>query len=658
MTTIPFVTSDWRRDTPQEPVLKVQNRIFEANPSNFAEGSSLITRPGFEYFGTVGSGPVLSMYSQESAFGDDLFVLTPTQATRVTGVPVVTSIATTGSGFGSAIAHNNQGAFTGAIGGIPSYFYFAGTNSLWVTADSTFARNNLFRTGIILPTAQVRIGDMYYEYTAGSVDAGTPAGTAVNPWLVAVGSGGSLGTLAKAVNVLGNPGVDYSTATTKNTRVNAGNYNTSTLAFFANIAGSVGNSIPVSVTSTFVLSWDNTPTFAGGGSVSPELANRVWYPDLTGNDGIQAVASLGGYIILAIRSSASETSGRFYWIEPGETYVDPLNFATAELAPDSIESVRVIGEQVWFIGKETLEVWVLTGNSNAPFRRVQGRTANIGAQEGTDQTIQDNLIVVGGDGIVYMFNGSQQKIISTSAINNQIREFLKLPAGGFLDVKFRSTWCESDGHIMYFLYLGRSGTLCYDLTTDQWSSWVNYESKYLQQHAFVAWHDYMANPAVVADVNSGTLWLMEPDYRFDDSNDPLKDPYLIPCVVTAGVPMRMRDTQKCNELYLTGSVGDPSAFLAFLVDGDGAYLLDGDGAYLTEFSLPITFSTTYPETVTLEISDDNGNSWVAATDVLVNPGDYSQEIVWRSLGLVKAPGRLFRISDYNALVRLDGLDMR
>jgi hypothetical protein len=42
----------------------------------------------------------------------------------------------------------------------------------------------------------------------------------------------------------------------------------------------------------------------------------------------------------------------------------------------------------------------------------------------------------------------------------------------------------------------------------------------------------------------------------------------------------------------------------------------------------------------------------------VTPSDYSQEFAWRSLGLIRAPGRMFELSDNGAAVRIDGLDIR
>jgi hypothetical protein len=50
---------------------------------------------------------------------------------------------------------------------------------------------NGFATGTITGTPAnndvVQIGGVYYKFTNGSVNAGAPAGTLANPWLVALG---------------------------------------------------------------------------------------------------------------------------------------------------------------------------------------------------------------------------------------------------------------------------------------------------------------------------------------------------------------------------------------------------------------------------------------------------------------------------------------
>lgn len=90
-------------------------------------------------------------------------------------------------------------------------------------ADETVAKprlaNILTATGAIISGNQVRISNTYYNWTSGNVDAGAPAGTSANPWLVALGGSDaqSLSNLYDAIGATGSPGVTYSTALTAHT---------------------------------------------------------------------------------------------------------------------------------------------------------------------------------------------------------------------------------------------------------------------------------------------------------------------------------------------------------------------------------------------------------------------------------------------------------
>lgn len=133
--------------------------------------------------------------------------------------------------------------------------------------------------------------------------------------------------------------------------------------------------------------------------------------------GMISVDTIAGYTICVVTNS-----DRFYWINPGEFTIDNLNFATAERAPDHIQNVRVIGDQIWFFGKGTTEVWFVTGDALAPFQRTQGRLFDKGVWQGTAVAMpnQDVTILVGMDGIVYEVSGGP-RIISNHGLEERIR---------------------------------------------------------------------------------------------------------------------------------------------------------------------------------------------------------------------------------------------
>lgn len=95
----------------------------------------------------------------------------------------------------------------------------------------------LTASGAIASGNQVRIDNTYYQFTSASVDAGTPAGTAANPWLVALGGdvATALSNLFKAVGASGVAGTDYSTALTAHPTVDANGFTATQVSVAAKI---------------------------------------------------------------------------------------------------------------------------------------------------------------------------------------------------------------------------------------------------------------------------------------------------------------------------------------------------------------------------------------------------------------------------------------
>jgi hypothetical protein len=138
------------------------------------------------------------------------------------------------------------------------------------------------------------------------------------------------------------------------------------------------------------------------------------------NDGIVSVGYIAQYVICVV-AQGEDKNGRFYWIEPGESTIDALNFATAERSPDMVWSVVVIGDQFWLPGASTTEIWYLTGDGTAPFLRQQGRLFDKGVIEGTVIQVKDDVMASGADGVVYRI--SDQPIpVSTPGIAQRFRE--------------------------------------------------------------------------------------------------------------------------------------------------------------------------------------------------------------------------------------------
>lgn len=108
-------------------------------------------------------------------------------------------------------------------------------------------------------------------------------------------------------------------------------------------------------------------------------------------------------------------SDRFYWIQPEEVVIDPLDFATAERFPDKILQVRVVGDEFWLLGEKSIEVWRATGDGDAPFQRIEGRAFNFGIFSGTAVRMKDtSVICVADDGTVFNIAGLPTPISNPS----------------------------------------------------------------------------------------------------------------------------------------------------------------------------------------------------------------------------------------------------
>ena len=195
-------------------------------------------------------------------------------------------------------------------------------------------------------------------------------------------------------------------------------------------------------------------------------------------------------------------------------------------------------------------------------------------------------------------------------------------------------WTYSlDGHDMYVLRLGDDTTMVYDLTTQQWATWDSEGQNTWRAALGTNWLDMssasyldgVSTNIVIGDDAYGLLWVLDPGSGVDENpviGEPLQ-PYTR--VVTGGVPMRQRQSPRCNAVFLTISTGQPD------VD---------------------------PATINLRFSDNNGATFTDAGNVVVPSGNYFTEVSWRSLGLIRAPGRVFEFTDTGATVRIDGANVR
>lgn len=404
-----FRTSDFRRQVADAGALTLKNRYFEQNPFLSDDGAALLARPGLRKLTTVGSGPIRGLMSQPGTFNGDLFVASGEAMYRVN--PELQSTIIYDGLFPSLQTPVNM-AVTAEIGETPEFLFFADGRNLFVYVSNGYARNTL--SGTVNDNDVVRIGDIYYRFTAGDVNAGTPEGTSAKPYLVSMGvsTTEAFTFLAAAINNNGASGEEYSTEVESNPVAIATNWTSTTMSVRSRVTGAASNTIPTTETGTS-LAWA-TATLANGGQGYVET---VQMPD---DMGVIDVAVINSFVIL-IPAQNNGYQGRFYWIEPGETTLNFTNFATAERSPDGIFGVEVFGDQFWLPGQTTTEVWYPTGDPDVPMRRLQGVVFDRGSWEDTARAIHETLVVVDADGGVFLLRGGQPQRVSTPDIEEEIR---------------------------------------------------------------------------------------------------------------------------------------------------------------------------------------------------------------------------------------------
>lgn len=411
---IPLARGDYRRSVAKSADVILCNRYFEEDPVLNREPVSLLARPGLRKWLSVGEGPIRGIYSQPGSFASDLFVASGDEIYRVKPDASFEVIGELSGEPGSTVSF----AATANIGETQAYLFVASGSSLMCYAENGFAGSTV--SGEAANGDVIRIGSVYYQFTNASVDAGTPAGTSGNPWLVKLGSmpGQSWQYFFVAVSGTGTPGDDYSTLLVPNPEVTVSSYTAGGVTVRATVPGLGGDAI-VTTTTGVDIEWEGG-TLSGGGQPS-------WFPVAMPEDyGVSWVGYVSSHVVV-VPAQGQDINGRFYWIKPGETTVGPLDFATAERAPDPITGLVIMGDQFWLPGTSTTEVWMFSGNIDAPVQRIQGVVYDRGAWAGSAIQVRTDVLMVDPEGAVFRIGAGMERV-SRPDIEQRIRQAIQRQA--------------------------------------------------------------------------------------------------------------------------------------------------------------------------------------------------------------------------------------
>lgn len=415
MVDIPLSRSDYFRGVAKEARILTRNRYFEQNPILTGQTAAMIARMGMRRYLYVGQDGIRGLYSQAGSFNDAVFVASGDNLWRVDKDGTKTFIGAIGSPSpNNAIAM----AATSNIGTTPAYLFVAGGGPLMLYMENSYARGTI--TGTPANGDVVQIAGVYYKFTNAGVDVGPPAGTLAFPWLVALGASADISwvNFSDAVENSGTPGTQYSTAIIANPGVKVVSHFGASMTVRAVAIGALGNVVSTTETGA-AIAW-GAATLTGGGGTS---WTQVQTPD---DVGVISLAYIASYVVV-VPAQGNNINGRFFWIQPGETTIDPLDFATAERAPDPISGVVVFSDQFWLPGSTTTEVWYFTGVFDQPVLRVQGVVFDRGAWGGTAVQVKDSMIIVDNEGGVFQVRGGTKRI-SRPDVEERIRKAIQTQA--------------------------------------------------------------------------------------------------------------------------------------------------------------------------------------------------------------------------------------
>jgi len=307
-----------------------------------------------------------------------------------------------------------------------------------------------------------------------------------------------------------------------------------------------------------------------GGTIFQEIAD-VDYQDSS------TVDFQDGYFIWQ-----KENSGQFFISDLYSTDIDPLEFATAEGSPDDIEGLKVVHRQLWLFGKTSTEVWFNSGAADFPFQRIQGSFSEKGClNRETIATVDNTIVYVGNDGIVYRVNGYSPTRISNEAIEYKISQADSATLSAIETTR--------EGHMFYYLTIGDE-TLVFDVKTQMWHSqksvgidrWrVNHiENVYSLEYGF--------------DFESGKVYQIGLDIATEDGV----------VIKRTAISSPLHNN---NEFFTIGAIQ--------LDMETGVSAIGEDDA------------------ITLEYSRDGGVSWSnKKTSTIGKQGEFTHRVLWRRLG--------------------------
>lgn len=237
-----------------------------------------------------------------------------------------------------------------------------------------------------------------------------------------------------------------------------------------------------------------------GGEIFSYDGSSVSVIDFPDDDDVAAIVYHDGRYIAAVANS-----NRWYWSDAGDGLTwDPLSFASAEAKPDTLLDIKILGDNLFLLGSETVERWSNGGTDDIPYSRIEGAVIEEGIiGTGCSAIVDALLFTVSRSGVVYKFS-EQIARVSDHGIEEKIKDSTSVRAFGF----------AHEGHSFFWIKLD-AGSFLYDNTSGEWCEFKSYGRDNWRASCACMQDDL----PVFGDEETGQLWILD---GWDDNDGPLE----------------------------------------------------------------------------------------------------------------------------------------
>ncbi len=223
--------------------------------------------------------------------------------------------------------------------------------------------------------------------------------------------------------------------------------------------------------------------------------------DDAGFPGLRSPGYIDGYI------AGVEPQGRF-WAHSElrqATEWNTLDRYAAEARPDKIQLLRVNNRSVLVLGETSGQFFRNTGALTGTFANENGTEFAVGAgSRYAAEVVDNNVVWLGNDGLVYTLNGASPTILSTGPIAQAMAQY-------DLASCFSTLWEDNKHKVVYFTF-PQGQTFGIDLWTRTWHERVSYGLDRWRINALVRWNRQW----IAGDFYNGRLyrldWRVQADY--------------------------------------------------------------------------------------------------------------------------------------------------